>query len=526
MVSALENWPLTAPLMVVAGIIVAVLLIGIAWRGTPGEDRLAQNAVQRLAKNSLAPIVGQLASRGVDLVFAAFVLRLLGVTGNGEYAIAVVTWLYVKTISDFGLGLLVTREIARHPGDAGRLLGTSTLLRIVVLAVLLVPVAGYVLGSLEFTKLSTTSSIAIALLTISIIPSSYTEAINSVFNGFERMALPAVLNLLTNVSRAGFGLAALFAGYGVVGLAVVALLSTAISTIAYHVALRHLSVRPEWGWNWAESRRLMIMAWPLLLNALLLNLFFRADVFVIQASQGDRALGIYDAAYKFINLLLLVPAYFTLAAFPLLSRYAADNRGRFIESYRLATKFMLVIAWPVVIGTMALAPLMIGILGGDAFLPDSATALRILVWFAPLSYVNGITQYVLVATNQQRTITWAFASAVAFNIVANVLFVPEYGYMAAAAITVATEAVLFLVLSRPVRQHVGSIGWASLMIRPLGAAGAMAAVEIVAQPLGPIPAVALAIAAYAGALVMFRVIGQREVGIARALLGRPDPITL
>ncbi len=526
MVSALDHWPLTAPLMATAGAFVAALLIGIAWWGTPGEDRLAQNAVQRLAKNSLAPIAGQLASRGVDLVFAAFVLRLLGVTGNGEYAIAVVTWLYVKTISDFGLSLLVTREVARNPVDAGRLLGTSTLLRVVVLGALLVPVAAYVLGSLELTTLSTASSVAIALLTISIIPSSYTEAINSVFNGFERMALPAVLNLFTNVSRAGFGLAALFAGYGVVGLAVVALLSTIISTLAYHVALRHLAIRPTWIWNWADARRLMILAWPLLLNALLLNLFFRADVFVIQASQGDRALGIYDAAYKFINLLLLIPAYFTLAAFPLLSRYAADNHGRFIESYRLAAKFMLVVAWPVVIGTMALAPLFIGILGGDAFLPDSANALRILVWFAPLSYVNGITQYVLVAANQQRTITWAFGSAVAFNIVANLLFVPEYGYSAAAAVTVATEAVLFLVLSWPVRQYIGRIGWPSLMIGPLGAAGAMAAVEAVAQPLGPIPSVALAIVVYTGALVIFRVIGQREVGIARALLGRPDPITL
>lgn len=526
MVSALEHWPLTAPLLAVAGATVAAVLIGIAWWGTPGEDRLAQNAVQRLAKNSLAPIAGQLASRGVDLVFAAFVLRLLGVTGNGEYAIAVVTWLYVKTISDFGLGLLVTREVAKDPADAGRLLGISTLLRIAALAVLVVPVAVYVLGSLELSKLTMASSIAIAFLTISIIPSSYTEAVNSIFNGFERMALPAVLNLLTNISRAGFGLAALFAGYGVVGLAVVALLSTTISMIAYHVALRHLAIRPTWVWRWADAKRLMLLAWPLLLNALLLNLFFRADVFVIQASQGDQALGIYDAAYKFINLLLLIPAYFTLAAFPLLARYAAQDHGRFIESYRLAAKFMLVVAWPIVIGTMALAPLLIGVLGGNAFLPGSANALRILVWFAPLSYVNGITQYVLVAADQQRAIIWAFGSAVAFNIATNLLFVPEYGYLAAAVVTVATEAVLFAILSRPIRQHVGAIGWLSLMIRPFAAACAMAAVELIARPLGPIPSVALAILAYVVALVILRVIGQREIGIARALLGRPDPIAL
>src|SRR5690606_38538227 len=172
--------------------------------------------------------------------------------------------------------------------------------------------------------------------------------------------------------------------------------TTTVSTLAYHVALRHVGVRPVWRLTRIEARWLITVSWPLLLNSLLVNLFFRADVFIIQAARGAPALGVYDAAYKFLNTVLLVPTYFTLAVFPILSRYAASDQTRLIDSYRLATKFMLIIAWPMTLGTVALAPLLIGILGGAEFLPDSASALRVLMWFLPLSYVNGVTQYVLI----------------------------------------------------------------------------------------------------------------------------------
>ncbi len=414
-------------------------LMALARIGVPTIERIAGNTVRRILTNSAVPIASQLFNRAVDLVFAAFVLRMLGQSGNGQYVVATTVWLYAKTVSDFGLGVLVTREVSREPESAGSLLGSSTLLRLAVL-VAIVPVVGlYVLWGTHWSDLSRTSVIAIGLLFLTIAPSSYTEAVNSIFNGRERMEFPALLNILTNLCRFGLGLAALFAGFGVVGLASVAFITTTLSAVAFHLAARHVRVRPVWRLDRSQAHDLVLLAWPLLLNALLLNLFFRADVFIIQASQGDSALGSYDAAYKFINMLPLIPAYFTLAVFPLLSRYATSDSDRLLDSYRLAAKLLFIVAWPITLGTMILAPDLIRILAGEAYLPNSATALRILIWFLPISYVNGITQYVLIAVNRQRTITVAFASAVTFNVVANLVLVPSFGYFAAAATTIGTE---------------------------------------------------------------------------------------
>ncbi|MGA7672542.1 MAG: flippase [Nitrolancea sp.] len=511
---------LTIALALLFACISTIALMTVARIGIPTIEKIAGNTVRRILTNSAVPIAAQLFNRAMDLVFAAFVLRILGAGGNGQYVVATTVWLYAKTVSDFGLGVLVTREVSRDPERAGSLLGSTTLLRLVVLLGLIPVVGLYVIWGSTWSDLSRNSLAAIGLLFLAIAPSSYSEAVNSVFNGRERMEFPAILNILTNFCRVGFGLAALFAGLGVIGLAGVAFVSTSLSAIAFHISARHVRVKPIWRLTRFDARELVLLSWPLLLNALLLNLFFRADVFIIQASKGDSALGSYDAAYKFINMLPLIPAYFTLAVFPLLSRYATSSAERLIDSYRLAAKLLFIIAWPITIGTMIMAPDLIRVLAGDSYLPNSATALRVLIWFLPLSYVNGITQYVLIAVNRQRTITVAFAAAVSFNLIANLLLVPVYGYMAAAAVTIATEVVLFVPLSVAIRRYVGRFNWIGFSIRPLLAAGAMGIVEVAALRFGVFPALLLAALAYGLALVGTGALGRREADIALSVIGK------
>lgn len=523
-VQALIDWPYAAAFFTFGSIICAGLLFALAWVGIPGIDRVAGNTIQRLAKNSVAPIAGQMLNKVVDLAFAIFALRLLGATEYGQYSVPVVAWLYLKTVSDYGLGTLVTREAARHPEQAGRLLGSSTLLRLAITAILIPIATAYAVGGMHLFNLSRVSAIAIGLLTLSIIPGSYTDAINSVFNARERMELPAALNVLTNLCRAGLGLAALAAGYGVVGLAAVSVVATTVSMFGFHLGLRHLSVRPVWGLGRQEARWFLTVSWPLLMNSLLMHVFFRADVFIVQAADGDRAAGVYDAAYKYLNMVLLIPSYFTIAAFPILSRYASADHRRMIDSYRLAIKFMLILSLPIVIGTFATAPVLIEILGGNDYLPDSAVALRILIWFLPLSYVSSVTQYLLIAVDRQRVITWVFAVASLFNLGANLALVPIYGINAAAVVTVATEMILFIPFQWVVARQVGTVEWPSIAVRPLLAAVVMGVVIVLSWGLGSVAATILGGILYALALVAVRAVGRREYRIALALLGRADPL--
>ena len=78
----------------------------------------------------------------------------------------------------------------------------------------------------------------------------------------------------------------------------------------------------------------------------------------------------------------------------------------------------------------------------------SAIALSILICYLPLSYANGLTQYVLIAAGRQRLLTGAFVAALVFNFAANLVLIPRFGYVGAAWVTVASELVLLVPFAR------------------------------------------------------------------------------
>ena len=107
-------------------------------------------------------------------------------------------------------------------------------------------------------------------------------------------------------------------------------------------------------------------------------------------------------------------------------------------------KVLLIMAFPIAAGTTLLADWIIDLMAGQSYLPESASALQILIWYLPLSFANGLLQYVLIAVNRQRTLTVAFAIGLLFNLAANLALIPIWGYLGAAVVTVASEAVLLV----------------------------------------------------------------------------------
>lgn len=52
---------------------------------------------------------------------------------------------------------------------------------------------------------------------------------------------------------------------------------------------------------------------------LALTIFFQIDVVIIQYFHGDTVVGEYGVAYKWVNALNVIPAFFTMALLPVMS---------------------------------------------------------------------------------------------------------------------------------------------------------------------------------------------------------------
>jgi len=197
---------------------------------------------------------------------------------------------------------------------------------------------------------------------------------------------------------------------------------------------------------------------------------------LLQPLQGDTVVGYYGAAYAYINALIIIPSFFTLAIFPLMSRYAAQGRDSLRRAYVLSLRLLLMVAVPIAAGVPFIAEGLMLVLGGSEYLPHSAIALQIMIWFLPLSFVNSVTQYVLIAIDQQRFLTEAFLIGVIFNVVANLIAIPLFSYKGAAVVTVLSELALLIPFYWAVRKHLGPLPWVSLLWQPTLASLVMAGV--------------------------------------------------
>ncbi|MBL8134243.1 MAG: oligosaccharide flippase family protein [Anaerolineae bacterium] len=517
----------------IGGVILLLLVGAWAWRGTFGG--VTETGLGRIARNSIAPILLNLFNRGIDMAFALVMLRILGPTDAGWYFYAGVIFVWFDIFTNFGLNLYLTREVARDRSRARPLFVNTSALRI-LLAAVGVPalIAFFALRQgVADPPLTGQVILAISILYIGLLPNSLSTGFTSLFYAFERAELPAAVATAATINKVALGLGVLLMGWGFVGLAAVSILTNLLTLAILGYYGRSLIAAPPSAGTKREPsgllglidrslmRRMMGESAPLLFNHFLATLFFQIDVVIIEALRGAEMVGQYSVAYKWLTALNVIPSFFTQALLPRMSRLAHEDRAALARDYVFAVKLMLSLALPTAVFFTFTAYFWAGFLGGAEFLPDGAIATQLMMWSIPIGWMNSLTQYTLIALDLQRRLTRAFAAAVIFNIAGNLIFVPQYGYQAAAVITIFSEGVLFAGFVLLLRQGLGGaagIDWLQVVARPLAAAALMFALMAVGFASQPALTLAASVILYIGTLLALGTFDREELSRLLPLL--------
>jgi len=505
-----------------SGMLVIFLLMLWGWRQVYRADYEADSA-RRIAKNSLAPIILNLFNRGIDFAFAFIMLRILGPKDAGIYYYAIVVFGWFDILTNFGLNTLLTREVARDRDAAGRYLFNSTVLRLALTVIGVPLLVGFLLirQNTVTPELEPQAILAIGLLYVALLPGTISTGLTALFYAFERAEYPAVITTVSTIVKVTLGLATLLLGWGVPGLAGGAIATNIVTLGVLTWLARPLIGRfmqPLDAWL---MRHMLGESWPLMINHLLATIFFKIDVVLMEAINGNVVVGQYSTAYKWLDALNIIPAYLTMALLPVMARQAHDDRPGLRRNVTLAVKLLVMIALPVAVATTFLAEPLIRLLGGAEYLPAGGVALQIMIWSIPIGWINSVTNYVIVALDRQRTLTLAFIIGVAFNLSANLIFLPSYSYRAAAVITILSELTLLIAFTWIIRQELGEMGWQRTLWRPAVAALVMGAALVLLWPVAPLAGLVIAPLVYGVALLALRPFPPEELArIAPLLPGR------
>lgn len=456
----------------------------------------------RAVINTTLVLGTRVASRLVALVMVIVLARHLGDDAYGRYTTLIAYSALVSVVADLGLSPLYTREAARQPDDLPWYLGTlltgKAFLAVAASLIFAIALATAGLGGLIVP--------GAALLVLT----TYANLLRNTFYALGRLEFEAIAIVAEIAIQAGLILAGARTGQGV-GYFVWAYAGSFGFTCLYCLAvitvfrLGRLSFR----FDRALFRRWLRLAFPFALGAFLTNLYFRADVPILQHFKPFHEVGWYQFAYKPFESLQFVPLAVQAVAYPLLGVYFREAKHRLGIAYARFFKILVVLGWPLTVGTFVLA----GPVGRLFQLyPESVPALRILALAIVFLFANSAFTAMLYAVDRQDLFAWATGVAVVVNVGLNLAFIPRYGYLAASAITVVTEAA-FSVAGWFFVARTERLAWLQVSWRTLLAGLLMGAVLYPLSHRAVYVSAPLGLGAYVAALWMLRAVRREELDL-------------
>lgn len=410
--------------------------------------------------NTGAQIVGKTITASITLLITFIIFRNLGPAGYGDFTKIFVFVGYFYTLADFGLNAIYIKLSAqshsRSEAEASLISYLRPLLGLrILIGVTLALVAASIAYFLPYNPQTSTGfsplvKTGIAIGAFTIITQSLFITANAFFQKILRYDLSTiaavagylvVLTWAVIVSFAGKSLLLYTTAYVLGGITLV--------LVAYVFIASRVGQFFTPSFSQKEFLAFIKPAWPVGL-ALLFNLiYFRIDVLILSNFSSSTEVGLYGLAYQFFEASLAVPIFFANSIYPQLTNLYKTDIGEFRKQVGSWSKILILASIIIVVG-LVIASLLIPIIFGRQS-AGAVIALQILALGVPFFFISALLWYLLIIYDKQKFLTIIYAVGALFNIVANLMFIPSYGYIAASVITVVSEALITLMLFLAIR---------------------------------------------------------------------------
>lgn len=216
--------------------------------------------------------------------------------------------------------------------------------------------------------------------------------------------------------------------------------------------IKHYFGQFAYRFNWEKTKVIFRASFPFAIILLVYGLNERVDMVLLERLDSSREAGIYAAAYRWVDAAMMYP--FTILPI-FYARFAAAINTK-PEQEKLLQFGLAVIAVPLIFICVFIffhGRLLFWQFTGSSTQEINTMALNLQLLFGSV-LVHGffaIYSTLLTATNYEKQVSWLIVFSIIINITFNAVFIPVYGSVASAAITLGCAvlvAVGYLVLTR------------------------------------------------------------------------------
>jgi len=378
-----------------------------------------------VAKNTGLLLLGRVISIGLGLVYFAALARYIHDTGLGKIAIATSLVSPISLLANFGLSQVIVRDIASDKAKAQTYVSNSIFLR----GALSIAFIFTLVMITKFTNYPSDTILIIYIYAIAYIFDAITDVAFSIFNAFEKMEYITAIQTGRDIVNVVLSLAAISLHASLVVIVLISAFANLFKLVASWFTLRYKFTKPSFSLDAQLCRRLIIIALPFAALAVLQSTSGSINLLILSFYRPEAEVGWYSAASTPVSYLLILPAMFLQAIFPVFSRFYNSSKDSLQLAYRLSFKYLLLLGVPLCIGMLITADQVIPLILGPGF-EKAAVALKILALplFWMFGYANG---GFLNASGGQKLLATAEGAAVLISTIAAFCLVPRNGFIGA-----------------------------------------------------------------------------------------------
>ena len=194
-------------------------------------------------------------------------------------------------------------------------------------------------------------------------------------------------------------------------------------------------------------------SYPFIFSAVLITVYGQTDKIMLKSYLDNTAVGLYSVSLTLAGAISIIPAAIIEGFRPDIMNSKVNDPQRYRQRLQqvYGSVFWVSICYCVFI-TLFARPI-IQILYGSAYL-GAVPSLALIVWYTSFSYFGSINNLYMVAEGKSRWVQVTTLSGALTNIVLNVLLIPRFEIVGAAAASLLTQIItnfLLLLIIPPLR---------------------------------------------------------------------------
>jgi O-antigen/teichoic acid export membrane protein len=491
------------------------------------------SVARKILSNTMAQVFAKVVVAFLGLAVVKITTSYLSVEGYGEYVLVYEFLAFFGIAADLGLFTIAVKEMSEDEDQIPKIIGNILSLRtILVVATMLLAVAlVFLLPNYQGTRVP----IAVAIASITVFLTILNGTISSVLQTKLKMQVASAASILGKVISLAFMIYVVFWGFpndtttGFYMLMVAGVVGNFVMLIVTHHYVKKIT---------PVTYRFDLDLWKDVLKkslpygiALILNtIYFRIDSILISLMRGQEEVGIYGVAMKMLEHFAILPLYFMNSVLPVLTKAIKEKSDKYKQIIKYSFDFLAALATPMVVGIVILAYPIIFIISTPEFLsrlPEgfygSDMALKVLIFALLFQFLNVLFAFILIALNKQTKLLYINAACVAFNLIANIIVIPKYGFLGAAATSVLSEMFIlictFIAAKRYLKFQINLINLAKIIFSALVMGLAVHYLQPLSYQLlqnwGVLLLVAVGAAIYGAMLLLTKAVDRQMINLIR-----------